>query len=76
VARFRDRMLLDGEEQFGIVEPLIDIQRRIDETTFEMSIAQYYQAFKQRYVIGWVPAVGAGALKTSASDFWTFKDPT
>jgi hypothetical protein len=74
VARFRDRMLLDGEEQFGIVEQLIDIQRRIDETTFEMSIAQYFQAFKQRYIIGWIPQSEREALKTSASNFWTFKD--
>jgi hypothetical protein len=27
VVRFRDRMLLEGDEQFGIIEPLIDIQR-------------------------------------------------
>jgi hypothetical protein len=76
VARFRDRMLLDGEEQFGIVEPLIDIQRRIDETTFEMSIAQYYQAFKQRYVIGWIPQSEQELLKAAASELWTFKDDT
>lgn len=74
VVRFRDRMLLDGEEMFGIVEPLIDIQRRIDETSFEMMVAQYYQAFKQRYIIGWVPQSEQEALKTSASHLWTFKD--
>jgi hypothetical protein len=74
VARFRDRMLLDGEEQFGIVEQLIDIQKRIDETTFGMVVAQYYAAFKQRYVIGWVPQSEQEALKASAADFWAFKD--
>lgn len=74
VARFRDRMLLDGEEVFGVVEQLIDIQRRIDETEFEKAIAQYYQAFKQRYIIGWVPQSEQEALKTSASQLWTFKD--
>lgn len=76
VVRYRDRMLLDGEEMFGIVEPLIDIQRRIDETNFEMAIAQYYQAFKQRYVIGWIPQSEQEYLKTSASNFWSFKDDT
>jgi hypothetical protein len=75
VARFRDRMLLDGEEQFGLIEPLIDIQKRIDETTFGMVVGQYYQAFKQRYIIGWLPQSEQELLKTSASDFWTFKDP-
>lgn len=75
VARFRDRMLLHGEEQFGIIEPLIDLQKRIDETTFAMVVGQYYQAFKQRYIIGWLPQSEQELLQTSASDFWTFKDP-
>jgi hypothetical protein len=74
VARFRDRMLLDGEEQFGIVEGLIDIQRRVDETNFGLMVAQYYQAFKQRYVIGWIPQSEQEYLQTSAADFWSFKD--
>jgi hypothetical protein len=74
VVRFRDRMLLDGEEQFGIIEPLLTIQQRIDETVFGMLIAQFYSAFKQRYVIGWVPQTEQEALKASASSLWTFKD--
>jgi hypothetical protein len=74
VIRFRDRMLLEGEEQYGIVEPLLDIQRRIDETTFGMLVAQYYAAFKQRYVIGWVPKTEQEALKASAAEFWAFAD--
>jgi hypothetical protein len=76
VARFRDRMLLSGEEQFGLVEPLIDIQKRIDETTFGMLVAQYYAAFKQRYVIGWIPQSEQENLKASVADFWAFKDDT
>ncbi|HEY5201353.1 MAG TPA: phage portal protein [Acidothermaceae bacterium] len=76
VARFRDRMLLHGEEQFGIVEQLIDMQRRIDETTFGMLTAQYFAAFKQRYVIGWVPQSQMEQLKAEVSSFWAFKDDT
>lgn len=72
VIRFRDRMLLEGEEQYGIVEPLLDIQRRIDETTFGMLVAQYYAAFKQRYVIGWVPLSEQEELKATAAEFWAF----
>lgn len=75
VARFRDRMLLEGEEQFGIVEQLLDVQRRIDETSFEMAVSQYYSAFKQRYVIGWVPQTEMEKLKSSVADYWAFKDP-
>jgi hypothetical protein len=76
IARFRDRMLLEGEEVFGIVEPLIDIQRRVDETVFGMLVAQYYAAFKQRYVIGWVPQSETEQLKAEVSSFWSFKDDT
>jgi hypothetical protein len=74
VVRYRDRMLLDGEEQFGIVEPLIDIQRRQDETQFELLTAQYYTAFQMRYVIGWLPDNDAEALKASVGDFMAFED--
>jgi hypothetical protein len=74
IVRFRDRMLLEGEEQYGIIEPLLDIQRRIDETTFGMLVAQYFAAFKQRYVIGWVPNSETEELKANASDAWFFKD--
>ena len=75
VVRFRDRMLLEGEEQFGIIEPLISMQQRIDETTFGLLVTQFYAAFKQRYVIGWMPESEEERLKASASQLWTFKDP-
>ncbi|MFR9767064.1 phage portal protein [Nocardia sp. SC052] len=76
VVRFQDRILLDGEEQFGIVEPLLTIQERINETTFEMLVAQYWSAFRQRYVMGWIPKSEADALRHAASDTWYFKDAT
>jgi hypothetical protein len=74
VVRFRDRMLLDGEEVFGIIEPLISMQQRIDETVFGLLTAQYFAAFKQRYVIGWIPQNEGEKLKASAAEFWAFKD--
>lgn len=70
VVRYRDRNLLLGEELFGIVEPLMRIQERITETTFQMMVAQYFQAFKQRYVLGWVPKNEAEELKASAAQMW------
>lgn len=70
VVRFRDRNLLAGEEQYGIVEPLLTIQERIDETTFQMAVAQYFAAFKQRYVLGWVPKTEAEELKAGAARIW------
>lgn len=75
VVRFQDRNLLDGEQELsGVIEPLLSVQKRIDETTFEMLVAQYYSAFVQRYVIGWLPSGQAEALKQAVSDVWYFND--
>lgn len=70
VIRFRDRWLSSGEEQLGIIEPLLTVAERIDETTFQMQVAQYFQAFKQRYVIGWVPKSEEEELKAGAARMW------
>ena len=70
VIRYRDVLLLDGEEQYGIVEPLLVIQERIDETSFGQLVAQYFAAFKQRAVLGWVPSSEAEELKAGAARIW------
>lgn len=75
VIRFRDSMLLEGEEQYGIIEPLLSVQRRINETNFETLVAQYFSAFRQRYIMGWWPETQSEALKATAADVWLFKDP-
>lgn len=74
VVRYRDKVNLDGEEQLGIVEPLLVVQSRLNETTYGMLIAQYYAAFKQRYIIGWVPKSESESLKMKANNVWTFDD--
>lgn len=77
VVRYRDRNLLAGEEQLGIVEPLLTVSERIGETTFQMMVAQYFQIFKQRYLIGWVPKSEREELKTGAAIMWYLdKDPS
>lgn len=77
VVRYRDMMLLDGEEQLGIVEPAIQIQERIDETGFQQMVAQYVAAFKQRYVLGWMPETDAEELKAAAARIWYIdRDPS
>lgn len=72
VVKFRDRWLLDGEEQYGIVEPLLNIQDRIDETTYQMQVSQYFTAFTQRWVAGWRPRDQTEALAMVAGDTWFF----
>lgn len=74
VVRFRDRMLLDEDQQIGIIEPLLTIQQRIDETIFGLMTAQYYAAFKQRYIIGWTAEDEAEQMQTAVSQLWTFED--
>lgn len=70
VIRARDRNLLAGEEQYGIVEPLMTIQERINEHTFQMVVNDYFQAFKQRYVLGWIPKTEQEELKAGAARIW------
>jgi hypothetical protein len=67
-------MLLDESDQIGIIEPLLAIQARLDETVFGMLVAQFYAAFKQRVVIGWVPKDEEEQLKPPRRSLWTFKD--
>jgi hypothetical protein len=53
---------------------LIPLQDQIDHTTFGLLVAQYFQAFKQRYIIGWT-AEAEVAQATAASRLWAFEDP-
>ncbi len=70
VVRYRDRNLLAGEESYGIVEPLLTLNERITETTFQAMVIQYTQAFMQRYVLGWVPKNEQEELKAGAARIW------
>lgn len=74
IVRYRDRILLDGEEQCGIVEPLLTVQARLNETTWGMLAAQYVASFKQRYIIGWAPKSETEKLKMKVNNVWTFTD--
>lgn len=70
IVRYQDRMLLDGEEQHGIIEPLLSMQKRLNMTNWEQGNAQWVSAFKQRYVIGWVPPDEATNARMKVSDTW------
>lgn len=70
VVRYRDRNLLAGEESLGIVEPLLIVNERITEHTFQAMVNDYFQAFKQRYVLGWVPKTEQEQLKAGAARIW------
>ena len=70
VVRFRDSYLLDGEEQMGIIEPLLVLQDRINETSFGQLVAQHFAAFRQRAVLGWVPQTEAEEWRAGAARVW------
>lgn len=40
------------EDSVGVVEPLLPVQRQLNQTTFSLLMAQQYAAFKQRWVTG------------------------
>lgn len=75
IVRYQDRMLAEGEERRGIVEHLLGLQDRINRTNYEQGVAQHFAAFKQRYVIGWLPENEMQAFKQSVADTQFFDDP-
>lgn len=70
VVRYLDRNLLAGEQSYGIVEPLIVINDRINELTFQEQVKHFMQAFRQRYLIGWVPKSEEARLRAGAGRMW------
>lgn len=56
----------------GQIAPVIPIQDQIDLATFGLKVAEWFAAFRQRYIIGWVPDSEAEKMKAGASQLWTF----
>lgn len=86
VIRYLDEDDLDAEDEVddlsganrpcgGQIAPMMSLQDQIDLTTFGLLVAQWYQAFKQRYVIGWVPESESQAMRMGASRIMYFEDP-
>lgn len=76
VVRFRNTGDLDDEDEvMGEIAALIPLQDQMDFTTFDLLVAQHYQAFRQRYVMGWTSPSESDKAKASASRLWTFDDP-
>jgi hypothetical protein len=51
VVRFR-KVDDDGSVALGKVEPLLSLQRQINQTSFGLLMAQHYSAFRQRWATG------------------------
>ncbi len=81
VVRFLYEADLDGETDCsGEVEPLIPVQDQINATTFNLMMAEQYQAFKQRWVTGMAPSDESGRpripFQPGVDRVWAAEDPT
>jgi hypothetical protein len=60
----------------GQVAPLMTLQDQADVTSFMLKSAEWYAAFRQRWVVGWTPSSPTDKIKAAASQLWTFEaDP-
>ena len=60
-----------GKPLRGQIFPLMSVQDQIDLSTFGLKVAEWYAAFRQRYILGWVPDDEAQKMKAAASQLWT-----
>lgn len=87
VVRFLDEEDLDADDEVepadrqsdlpilrGQVSPLFSIQDQIDLTTFNLLVAQHYNGFRQRYIVGWTADSEEERMKAAASQVWTFDE--
>jgi Phage portal protein, SPP1 Gp6-like len=58
----------------GEIEPLIALQDQIDVTTFDLLVAQRFQSFRQRYIMGWTADTEEEKARANASTLWTFEN--
>lgn len=56
----------------GQVAPLLTLQDQTDVTSFGLHSAQWYSAFRQRWVVGWTPSSPNEKVLSAASQMWTF----
>lgn len=56
VTRFAAAVDLEGRT-VGVIEPMIALQNRINQTVFDLLVAQTYASFKVRYATGMAPPI-------------------
>jgi hypothetical protein len=60
----------------GEVAPLMTLQDQTDITSFALKAAEWYSAFRQRWVVGWKPETPGQKMAAGASQMWTWdEDP-
>lgn len=71
--RFRNTEDLE-HESISEIQAIAPLQDQLDETTFGLLVAQHYQAFRQRYILGWTTDDESEKAKAAASHLWTFDE--
>lgn len=56
ITRFAAAVDLEGRT-VGVIEPMIELQNRINQTVFDLLVAQTYGSFKVRWVTGMAPPI-------------------
>jgi hypothetical protein len=60
----------------GEVAPLMTLQDQTDISSFALKSAEWYSAFRQRWIVGWTPERASDKMTAAASQMWTFdEDP-
>lgn len=75
LVRFLNSWPDEDRAPVGEVEPLIDIQDRLNQSVFDLLVAQSYQGAPQQYIAG-VVADTSEVVKAIAKRVWTFDEPT
>lgn len=58
----------------GEVAPLMTLQDQTDVSSFALKSAEWYSAFRQRWVVGWTPENRTQKMAAGASQIWTFDE--
>jgi hypothetical protein len=58
----------------GEVAPLMPLQDQTDVSSFALKSAEWYAAFRQRWVKGWTPENRTVKMRSAASQLWTFEE--
>ena len=75
LVRFRCRWDLDHDHPIGEVEPLLRIQDRLNQTVFDLLVAQTYASVPQKYITGLVEQDDQSIAHALAKRVWTFDEP-
>jgi SPP1 Gp6-like portal protein len=80
VVRFLYEADLDGETDCaGEIEPIMPIQDQVNFSTFNLMMAEQFQAFRQRWITGMAPADESGRepapFRPGVDRVWAAEDP-